>query len=176
MLLLMVFALVAGAGTAITPCVLPVLPALLSASAAGGRRRPLGIVLGLAVTFTIAIVALAQLVKGVGLAAGAARTLAIVVLLAFGVILRGPDPGGGDLGERHQRRLGPRGRDRPRLRGRPERDDAALRARRPRGARPRAPAHPRPRRRTHPRRGAARHRGGDGHESRCALRVGAGQG
>src|SRR6266851_3861404 len=71
MLLLMLFALVAGAGTAITPCVLPVLPALLSASAAGGRRRPLGIVLGLAVTFTIAIVALAQLVKGVGLAAGA---------------------------------------------------------------------------------------------------------
>jgi len=49
-ILLMAFAFVAGAGTAITPCVLPVLPALLSASAAGGRRRPLGIVLGLAVT------------------------------------------------------------------------------------------------------------------------------
>jgi cytochrome c biogenesis protein CcdA/thiol-disulfide isomerase/thioredoxin len=87
MLLLMLFALIAGAGTAITPCVLPVLPALLSASAAGGRRRPLGIVVGLAVTFTIAIVALAQLVKGVGLASGAARTLAIVVLIAFGLIL-----------------------------------------------------------------------------------------
>ena len=82
MLLLMLFALIAGAGTAITPCVLPVLPALLSASAAGGRRRPLGIVLGLAVTFTIAIVALAQLVKGIGLASGAARTLAVVVLLS----------------------------------------------------------------------------------------------
>src|SRR5579862_2865282 len=81
MLLLMLFALVAGAGTAITPCVLPVVPALLSASALGGRRRPIGIVLGLALTFTIAIVALAQLVKGVGLAGGAARTLAIVVLL-----------------------------------------------------------------------------------------------
>ena len=79
MVLLLLFALLAGAGTAITPCVLPVLPALLSASALGGRRRPLGIVLGLAVTFTIAIVALAQLVKGVGLASGAARTLAIVV-------------------------------------------------------------------------------------------------
>jgi len=32
---------IAGAGTAITPCVLPVLPALLSASAAGGRDCPL---------------------------------------------------------------------------------------------------------------------------------------
>ena len=91
MLLLMLFALLAGAGTAITPCVLPVLPALLSAGAAGGRRRPLGIVLGLAVTFTIAIVALASLVKGVGLAASGARDLAIVVLIAFGVVLLVPE-------------------------------------------------------------------------------------
>jgi cytochrome c biogenesis protein CcdA/thiol-disulfide isomerase/thioredoxin len=91
MLLLMVFAFIAGAGTAITPCVLPVVPALLSASALGGRRRPLGIVIGLAATFTIAIVALAQLVKGVGLASGAARTLAIVVLFAFGLVLLIPD-------------------------------------------------------------------------------------
>jgi len=91
MLLLMLFALIAGAGTAITPCVLPVLPALLSASAAGGRRRPLGIVIGLAVTFTIAIVALAQLVKGVGLASGAARTLAIIVLIGFGLVLLIPE-------------------------------------------------------------------------------------
>jgi cytochrome c biogenesis protein CcdA/thiol-disulfide isomerase/thioredoxin len=89
--LLLLFALIAGAGTAITPCVLPVLPALLSASALGGRRRPLGIVLGLASTFTIAIVALAQLVKGVGLASGAARTVAIVVLLGFGVVLLIPE-------------------------------------------------------------------------------------
>src|SRR2546421_4970678 len=91
MLLLMLFALIAGAGTAITPCVLPVLPALLSASALGGRRRPLGIVLGLAVTFTVAIVALAQLVKGVGLASGAARTVAIVVLIGFGLVMLVPD-------------------------------------------------------------------------------------
>jgi cytochrome c biogenesis protein CcdA/thiol-disulfide isomerase/thioredoxin len=85
--LLLLFAFIAGVGTAITPCVLPVLPALLSAGAIGGRRRPLGIVVGLATTFTIAIVALAQLVKGVGLASGAARTLAIIVLIAFGLVL-----------------------------------------------------------------------------------------
>src|SRR5437764_160620 len=91
MALLLVFALLAGAGTAITPCVLPVLPALLSAGAVGGRRRPLGIVVGLAVTFTIAIVVLAQLVKGIGLASGAARTAAIVILLVFGVVMLIPD-------------------------------------------------------------------------------------
>jgi cytochrome c biogenesis protein CcdA/thiol-disulfide isomerase/thioredoxin len=112
MLLLMLFALVAGAGTAITPCVLPVLPALLSASAGGGRRRPLGIVLGLAVTFTIAIVALAQLVKGVGLASGAARTLAIVVLVGFGLVLLLPG-----VAERVQAPLSRLARFGPRTRG-----------------------------------------------------------
>src|ERR1700757_2399540 len=91
MLLLMLFALIAGAGTAITPCVLPVVPALLASSATGGRRRPIGIVDGLAATFTIAIVLLAELVNGIGLASGAARTLAIVVLIGFGVALLFPE-------------------------------------------------------------------------------------
>ncbi len=91
MLLLMLFALIAGAGTAITPCVLPVVPALLASSATGGRRRPIGIVIGLASTFTIAIVLLAQLVKGIGLASGAARNLAIAVLLLFGLAMLIPE-------------------------------------------------------------------------------------
>ncbi len=112
MLLLLVFALIAGAGTAITPCVLPVLPALLSASAAGGRRRPIGIVLGLATTFTIAIVLLAQLVRGVGLASGAARDLAIVVLIVFGVVMLIPP-----LAERVQAPLSRLARFGPKHRG-----------------------------------------------------------
>jgi cytochrome c biogenesis protein CcdA/thiol-disulfide isomerase/thioredoxin len=87
MALLILFALLAGAATAVTPCVLPVLPALLSASATGGRRRPLGIVLGLAATFTIAVVALASLVHGVGLAADGVRVFAEVVLIGFGLAL-----------------------------------------------------------------------------------------
>ncbi|MDQ6775955.1 MAG: cytochrome c biogenesis protein DipZ [Actinomycetota bacterium] len=112
MILLMLFALVAGAGTAVTPCVLPVLPALLSASALGGRRRPLGIVLGMAVTFTIAIVALAQLVRGVGLAAGATRTLAVIVLLGFGLVMLVPE-----LGARVEAPLSRLARFGPRSRG-----------------------------------------------------------
>jgi cytochrome c biogenesis protein CcdA/thiol-disulfide isomerase/thioredoxin len=88
--LLVVFALVAGAGTALSPCVLPVLPALLSAGATGGRRRPVGIVLGLALTFTVTIVGLASVIDGVGLGPGATRTLAVVVLLVFGAIVAVP--------------------------------------------------------------------------------------
>ena len=85
MLLLVVFAFVAGAGTALSPCVLPVLPALLSAGATGGRRRPLGIVLGLTVTFTVTIVGLATVVDGVGLGTSLVRDLAIVALAGFGL-------------------------------------------------------------------------------------------
>jgi len=88
--LLIVFAALAGAGTAVSPCVLPVLPALLSAGATGGRRRPLGIVLGLAVTFTLTVALLAKVVSGVGLGDSALRDLAIVVLVAFGVALAVP--------------------------------------------------------------------------------------
>jgi cytochrome c biogenesis protein CcdA/thiol-disulfide isomerase/thioredoxin len=85
--LLLLFALIAGAGTAVSPCVLPILPALLSAGATGGRRRPFGIVLGLAVTFTITIAGLAEVVDGVGIGDGAMRAVAVVVLLAFGLLL-----------------------------------------------------------------------------------------
>jgi len=88
--LLVLFAFVAGAGTAISPCVLPVLPALLSAGATGGRRRPLGIVLGLAITFTVTIVGLATVVDGVGLGDGATRDIAIVVLIVFGLAIAMP--------------------------------------------------------------------------------------
>jgi cytochrome c biogenesis protein CcdA/thiol-disulfide isomerase/thioredoxin len=87
MLVLLIFALLAGAGTALSPCVLPVLPALLSAAGVGGRRRPIGIVLGLSVTFTVTIVGLAKVVDGVGLGSDPLRDLAIVVLLVFGLAL-----------------------------------------------------------------------------------------
>ncbi len=88
--LLVAFAFVAGAGTALSPCVLPVLPALLSAGATGGRRRPIGVVLGLAVTFTVTIVGLATVVDGVGLGDSATRDVAIVVLFAFGLAIAMP--------------------------------------------------------------------------------------
>jgi cytochrome c biogenesis protein CcdA/thiol-disulfide isomerase/thioredoxin len=88
--LLVLFAIVAGAGTALTPCVLPVLPALLAATGSGGHRRPLGVILGLVTTFTVTIVALASVIDGVGLPDGAVRTVAVVVLLAFGISLLVP--------------------------------------------------------------------------------------
>jgi cytochrome c biogenesis protein CcdA/thiol-disulfide isomerase/thioredoxin len=87
MIVLIGFALLAGAGTALSPCVLPVLPALLSAGGVGGRRRPLGVVIGLTVTFTVTIVGIANVVNGVGLGSDPLRDVAVAVLLASGLAL-----------------------------------------------------------------------------------------
>jgi cytochrome c biogenesis protein CcdA/thiol-disulfide isomerase/thioredoxin len=90
MVLLALFALIAGAATAVSPCVLPVLPIVLSAGATGGRRRPLGIVTGLTLSFTFATVALVYVIDALGLPDDLLRTVAIVVLLAFGLSLLVP--------------------------------------------------------------------------------------
>src|SRR4051794_38900283 len=90
MALLLLFAALAGAATALSPCALPILPAVLAAGATGGRRRPLGVVLGLSATFAITVIGLAELADGVGLGNGTLRTIAIVALLVFGVVVAVP--------------------------------------------------------------------------------------
>jgi len=90
MALLILFGFVAGAATALSPCVLPVLPIALSAGATGGRRRPLGIVAGLAVSFTFATVALVYVISALGLPDDFLRKLAIAVLIGFGITLMVP--------------------------------------------------------------------------------------
>ncbi|WP_320670318.1 cytochrome c biogenesis protein DipZ [Patulibacter defluvii] len=90
MLLLVLFAFVAGAATALSPCVLSVLPIVLAGGATGGRRRPLGIVTGLTAAFTFAVVALVYVISALGLPDGLLRALAIAVLIGFGVVLAVP--------------------------------------------------------------------------------------
>src|SRR3954470_12017197 len=93
MVLLILFAFVAGVGTALSPCVLPVLPIALSAGVTGGRRRPLGIVTGLALSFTFVTVALVYVIHALGLPNDLLRTVAIVGLILFGLALAIPPVG-----------------------------------------------------------------------------------
>src|SRR5687768_1330008 len=83
----MLFAFVAGAGTALSPCVLPVLPAILGGGVTGGSRRPLGIAVGLTLSFTFATVALVYVIEALGLSDTVVRDLAIAILFAFGFSL-----------------------------------------------------------------------------------------
>jgi cytochrome c biogenesis protein CcdA/thiol-disulfide isomerase/thioredoxin len=87
---LIAFAFIAGTATALSPCVLPVLPVVLSAGLTGGRRRPLGIVTGLALSFAFATVALVYVIDALGLPDDLLRNIAIGVLLGFGIALLVP--------------------------------------------------------------------------------------
>ncbi|HWC07837.1 MAG TPA: cytochrome c biogenesis protein DipZ [Solirubrobacterales bacterium] len=90
MVALIGFAFLAGAATALSPCVLPVLPVALSAGVTGGRRRPLGVVTGLTLSFAFATIALVYLIDALGLPGDLLRNLAIAVLLGFGITLLVP--------------------------------------------------------------------------------------
>src|SRR5215213_2382925 len=86
---MVVFVLVAvlvGAGTALSPCALPVLPALLSATATAGRARPAGVVVGLSATFLLTIAFTATVLEHVGLGGSQLRWAGIAVLAVAGTI------------------------------------------------------------------------------------------
>ena len=100
MVVLIAFAFIAGAATALSPCVLPVLPVALAAGVTGGRRRPLGVVTGLALSFTVATVALVYVISALGLPDELLRTLSIAALIGFGISLMVPA-----LGDRLEARL-----------------------------------------------------------------------
>jgi cytochrome c biogenesis protein CcdA/thiol-disulfide isomerase/thioredoxin len=87
-LVLLGIAFLAGIITAISPCVLPVLPILLAGSATStDRRRPYAIVAGLVVSFTTFTLAGAALLSALGLPEDLLRTIAIVALLVLAASL-----------------------------------------------------------------------------------------
>src|SRR4051812_29426451 len=92
-LVLVGVAVVAGVATFLSPCVLPVLPVVLAASANGGRRRPLGIAIGLAVAFVIFTLTASRLLSALGLPQDLLRNLAIALLALVGLALLVPPLG-----------------------------------------------------------------------------------
>jgi cytochrome c biogenesis protein CcdA/thiol-disulfide isomerase/thioredoxin len=106
MLLLLGVAFVAGVVTAISPCVLPVLPVLLAGGTAGTSRRPFAIVAGLVASFTVFTLSAAALLSALGLPDDLLRNIAIAVVLLVGLALLWPRLG--DLLSRPFLRLGRR--------------------------------------------------------------------
>lgn len=85
MILLTLFAFLGGVVTILSPCILPILPIVLSSSLTGGKRRPLGVVTGFIVSFTFFTLFLSFLVKALGISAESLRTFSIIVILLFGI-------------------------------------------------------------------------------------------
>jgi cytochrome c biogenesis protein CcdA/thiol-disulfide isomerase/thioredoxin len=81
-------AFLAGLITALSPCVLPVLPILLAGGASG--RRPYAIIIGLVGSFSVFTVIGASLLDSLGLPQDTLRNLAIVLLLVVAATLLVP--------------------------------------------------------------------------------------
>ncbi len=89
-MLLYLFTFLAGIVTVLSPCVLPVLPAILSAGIGKGRYRPLGIIIGLIASFAFFTLTLTYLVHLLGISANGLRYIAIVIIALFGVVMLFP--------------------------------------------------------------------------------------
>ncbi len=87
MLLLIGFAFLAGIVTVLSPCILPVLPIILSSSVGKSKARPIGVVTVFVLSFTFFTLFLSTLVKISGVSADSVRFFSIVVLALFGLSL-----------------------------------------------------------------------------------------
>ena len=103
MIILLLVGFAAGFATAISPCVLPVLPILLAGGASGGTRRPYAIVGGLVLSFVVFTLGGAWLLDQLGLPKDFLRNLAIALLFVVAATLAFPRLG--DLLERPLYRL-----------------------------------------------------------------------
>lgn len=82
----LILAFLAGVLTIASPCVLPILPVMLAGSI-GNKLRPITIVIGMSITFTL----MGGLFSVIGLALGSfnkyLRTFSIFVIIAMGILL-----------------------------------------------------------------------------------------
>jgi cytochrome c biogenesis protein CcdA/thiol-disulfide isomerase/thioredoxin len=84
------FSFLAGIVTILSPCILPVLPIVLSTTFSGGRAdksRPFGVIVGFVGSFTLFTLFLSTLVELFHFPADALRLASIIIVLVFGVSL-----------------------------------------------------------------------------------------
>ena len=81
------FAFISGIITILSPCILPILPVVLSGGVSGGKARPFGVVTGFVASFLFFTLSLSTLVKATGVSPEIPRYIALVILVAFGIVM-----------------------------------------------------------------------------------------
>ncbi len=89
-MLLIFFAFIAGIITIISPCILPVLPIILSTSIEKGKSRPFGIISGFVVSFVIITLFISYLVRITGITTDLLRNLASTLVILMGISMAIP--------------------------------------------------------------------------------------
>lgn len=87
MLTLLLFAFLAGLAASLSPCVLVVLPLVLSSSLQKSRAQPIATIIGLTISFAFFTLFLGSLVQATGISASALRYISIVIVFIFGLTL-----------------------------------------------------------------------------------------
>jgi cytochrome c biogenesis protein CcdA len=90
MILLTLFAFLAGIVTILSPCILPILPIILSTTLGANKidtARPIGVVTGFVFSFTFFTLFLATLVTLSGISADVLRLFSVVIIAGFGLSL-----------------------------------------------------------------------------------------
>ncbi len=89
MLLLILYSFLAGIITILSPCILPILPIVLSASSTSvkSKKRPVGIILGFIFSFTFFTLFLSSLVHATNLPVNFLRNFSIIIVFLMGLSL-----------------------------------------------------------------------------------------
>src|SRR3989344_691389 len=90
MIILIAFAFLAGVVTILSPCILPILPIILSSTIGDqntGRLRPFGVVTGFVLSFTLFTLFLSTIVRLSGVPADTLRLVSVLVIAGFGTSL-----------------------------------------------------------------------------------------
>jgi cytochrome c biogenesis protein CcdA len=77
---------VEGLALILSPCILPVLPLVLSTSIDGGRSRPFGIIVGFVVAFSSFVLLSRELVEAFHINTDSIRYLSLALLLMLGLV------------------------------------------------------------------------------------------
>lgn len=76
-----------GIALILSPCILPILPIMLSTSVTGSPKRPIGIMIGFVGIFTLFTIFSRQLIQYSGLSPNLIRYLAYIILMMLGSIM-----------------------------------------------------------------------------------------
>ncbi len=90
MIVLLFFSFLAGIVTILSPCILPILPIVLSSSLTGGKKRPFGVIVGFVASFTFFTLALTSLVRAYDVDPDFLRSFAVAVIFIFGLTILVP--------------------------------------------------------------------------------------
>src|SRR3989338_9171887 len=87
MLILIFFAFLAGLVTILAPCIWPLLPIVLSASSGAGKQRPLGLTLGVMISFTVFTLTISYLEKILPIGPNLFRLVSVVIIALLGLFM-----------------------------------------------------------------------------------------